>query len=140
MSRNLILKWASLFSLIFIMACSSSKNAYNLEEGDRFPIYPGCEKSVDPRKCFATSLSKFVSKHFDRGIVSREAFNKDKARIVAVFTVTTEGKIADLQIHSPNTAMYLETTRIFALLPKIEPGMFEGELTDVNFSLPITID
>ncbi len=106
---------------------------------DSYPIPAGCEgieDSQEIRQCVIQKLTTFVNENFDSKSVESYA-QKGENRIYVRFIIDTNGSITDIQARGPAVALEIEAKRVIGLIPKMIPGQVNGEVVNVQFSMPI---
>ncbi len=105
------------------------------------PIYPGCKGTkAQIKKCFSSSVNKFVSKKFNADLAQELGLQPGKKRISVQFTVSKSGKIEGIRVRAPHKRLEKEARRVVGLLPKITPGKQRGKAVGVKFNLPIVFE
>lgn len=120
-----------LFLLIPILGLSQN----NLEEP---PIFPGCEKKKNKRKCFHKKLELHILKYF---IYPAEAIvRKEEGRVYVQFVIKSDGSISSIRARAPYKSLERAAIRIISRLSdkKFIPGKVDGKNVDVPFTIPIT--
>lgn len=103
---------------------------------DEVPIFPGCENAVDKRACFQEAMQTHIRKHFN---YPKEAIEKGiQGRVNLMFTITENGTINNLKLRGPDKLLEDEASRIIEKLPNMKPGIYDGKVVRVPFSIPIT--
>ncbi len=108
---------------------------------DQSPIYPGCDENAtleELKKCLSMSIAKHVNEHFDTNIAKNNNLS-GRQRISTMFKINKDGMITDIKVRAPHPNLVTETERVLNLLPKMKPGMYEGRIVTVPYSLPIII-
>ena len=99
------------------------------------PVYPGCEGVTNMRVCFQEQIQKHLAKHFR---YPKLAIKRNLQGTVFVqFTVGKGGYIDNIKTRGPHVVLEEEAKRIISLIPRFKPGVQEGELVRVPFSIPI---
>ncbi|RIV43118.1 M56 family metallopeptidase [Flagellimonas pelagia] len=103
---------------------------------DEAPIFPGCENASDTRECFMESIRTHIRKHFNYPQEAQE--QGIQGRVAIMFTINGEGEIVDIKKRGPSPILEAEAERIIKRLPKMQPGILDGQPAEVVFSIPIT--
>lgn len=104
------------------------------------PVFANCEsEAIDALKtCFNSELQRFLVQNF------KPIFNDDddddddsleKSQIDVLFEVEKTGAIRVLYVGALNTALKVETERVFKMLPIVAPATFNGESVFVQYSI-----
>ncbi|WP_075341504.1 energy transducer TonB [Tenacibaculum agarivorans] len=158
--KNLLLIIAIIFSL---QGIAQNRDKELEEIGfsiiDEPPVFPGCEtlgSKAEQKNCFNMKMRKHVQKTFNLGDVNcidkKKVFNKELniteekciglekgiQRVYILFKIGKEGDIEDIKVNAPHPKLQQEAYRIAKLLPKMKPGLSEGEPVRVSYALPIT--
>jgi len=105
------------------------------------PVFPGCKgNKAQIKKCFSSSIKKFVSKKFNADLAQELGLAPGKKRISVQFTVSKSGKVTDIKVRAPHKRLEKEAKRVVGLLPKITPGKQRGKPVGVKFNLPILFE
>ena len=110
---------------------------------DTYPIYKGCSKKKSNRAlatCFSEKVSKFLSKNFDHNIFEMTNLSDTRYRVLAKFTVDTEGHLKDIKVRGPHALVEQEVRRLLKQLPQMTPAMLNGKPLDMQFTLPIWLN
>jgi hypothetical protein len=125
------------FSLIiFILSQSIFSQENNTE---KFPVFPACQKSQDSEleNCFYTQLQDFVYSNFKvPADLQQRNFN---GKIITLFEVDTTGTFNVLYIDAMYPELIVETKRVFAAIPKIDPPTFQGKPTYAKYTISIAV-
>ncbi|MCB0373307.1 MAG: TonB family protein, partial [Muricauda sp.] len=103
---------------------------------DEVPIFPGCEDAEDKAACFNEKIQEHIRKNFHYPEAAQE--QGIQGRVSTIFRIDSKGNIVDIKMRGPHELLEKETERILAKLPRMKPGMHEGEVVTVPFSIPIT--
>lgn len=99
------------------------------------PVFPGCEKSGDKKKCFQEQIQKHIRKNFRYPEIAQEL--GIQGRVSVVFVIQKDGSIGDIRMRGPDKNLEKEALRIIEKLPKMTPGKQRGRPVKVPFSIPI---
>ena len=105
---------------------------------EEVPVYPGCEKvpKSELRKCFQEQIQRHIARNFRYPM---EAQTRNiQGRVFVQFMIAKEGCVAAIRTRGPHPLLEAEARRIISLLPRISPGLIDGEKVNVPFSIPIT--
>lgn len=118
----------------FSQSVSNQSTEHQLET---FPIYKGCERSKDAKKCF----SKKIKSHFSKKLHSSKFKNLKPGvkRIFIVFRINEEGKIDSVKVRAPHPKIETEAIRVLHLIPNFIPGTLNNKPIAVKYSLPIAL-
>jgi len=107
------------------------------------PIGRGCKKfngdNKGLRKCLSKNVRSYVVKKFDKDVIKKVKGKGIKCtnRIYVSFYYNEEGKPEDVEAIASHPLLEKEAIRVVKKLPKVKPGMKNGEPTRVRFMLPI---
>ncbi|PCE65962.1 M56 family metallopeptidase [Sediminicola luteus] len=103
---------------------------------EKVPVFPGCENDTDPRACFQREIQKHIRENFR---YPEEAQQQGiQGRVSVLFTVDTDGSIANVRLRGPHKLLETEAARIISELPQMTPGEQKGKKVQVPFAIPIT--
>jgi len=104
------------------------------------PVFKGCEglSQEENKKCFISSIQKFVSKRFDVDLAQNLSLRSGTYKIFAQFVISKTGNISEIKIKAPHPKLEKEAFRIIEKLPQFTPGMQRKVPVNVKFTLPIT--
>ena len=108
---------------------------------DKAPIYPGCEDLAnfeEQKQCFSKNIQQFVAQNFNIDLAQNLDLKSGKKRIFTMFIIDNSGNITDIRARAPHKALEEEAIRVIKLLPKMTPGVKDGEYVNTKYSLPIT--
>ncbi len=100
------------------------------------PVFPGCERAKDKRKCFNEKMNKHIRKNFRYPEIAQEL--GVQGRVYVQFTIQKDGSIGNVRMRGPDKNLEKEAARIIGKLPKMTPGKQRGRAVRVPFSIPIT--
>lgn len=100
------------------------------------PVFPGCEKAKDKKKCFNEKIQKHIRKNFRYPEIAQEM--GVQGRVSVMFTIQKDGSIGNVRMRGPDKNLEKEAARIIGKLPKMTPGKQRGRAVRVPFSVPIT--
>ncbi len=103
---------------------------------DQVPIFPGCEGALDKTACFNEKMQTHIVKNFSYPAVAKK--DGIQGRVTLVFTISKTGEIEKIRKRGPHKLLEAEAERIIKRLPKMKPGIHEGEKVNVPYSIPIT--
>ncbi len=103
------------------------------------PVYPGCEglEGKEAKSCTQKKIQKFVAENFNKSIASELGIKDKNVRILTQFTIDKNGKISNIKTRSKYKKLAEEAKRVIATLPQMKPGMYEGKIIKVVYTLPI---
>lgn len=103
---------------------------------ENVPVFPDCENDADKRGCFFENMREHIRKNFN---YPKEAQEKGiQGQVNTMFTIDEKGAIINLKMRGPDSLLTNEAARIISRLPIMKPGIHEGEVVKVAFSIPIT--
>ena len=100
------------------------------------PVFPGCERAKDKKKCFNEKIQKHIKKNFRYPEIAQEM--GVQGRVSVMFTIQKDGSIGNVRMRGPDKNLEKEAARIIGKLPKMTPGKQRGRAVRVPFSVPIT--
>ena len=134
----LILSWSVCFGQQDSLGYHDGK-MFNvaLEKGFGIPpVFPGCEKKKNKRKCFQKKMLNHISKNFQYPEIAQKI--GIEGRVYVQFVIDKDGSITGIRTRGPDKNLEKEANRIIAKLPKMTPGKQRGRPVRVPFSIPIT--
>lgn len=102
------------------------------------PIFPGCQNALDKSKCMILKINEFVRKNFDVGFGSQLDLS-GRNRVVVQFTIDKYGNVTEVSAEGPHRSLEDEAIRVIKNLPKMTPGVQNGQNIDMSYDLPINI-
>jgi len=104
---------------------------------DRIPLFVSCKARdrAHNERCF----QKKIEKHIKRTFVYPEFAlkNKIKGEVKVYGTILKSGYFKVNSLSGPHISLNSEAKRIMESLPKLKPGLCNGEPVDVPYSIPI---
>ncbi len=128
-------------TIMTMIATSSEKNAMQIESKRK--IADETFVLVDKMPTFqGGNLNDFRTYIMSRVRYPAEAINKKiSGRVVANFTVDTQGKVTDVRIlQTPDRILSEEVIRVLSQSPAWTPGEQDGQLVKVKFTIPVEFD
>ncbi|WP_375323418.1 TonB family protein [Flagellimonas sp. GZD32] len=108
----------------------------SFNEVDEVPIFPGCEDAADKKACFQEKMQAHIRKNFHYPEVAQE--QGIQGRVAILINIGMDGLINDIKLKGSNSLLNDEARRIMEKLPKMQPGIDQGQETEVLYSIPIT--
>ena len=106
---------------------------------EKVPLYPGCETvfgNKARKKCMSEKVSRHVNTKFNTDLALKiNAYGKHK--VIVKFKIDKTGSVKDIKAITPILVFEVEAKRVINLLPKMKPGIQDGEVVEVPYSLPI---
>lgn len=103
------------------------------------PLFKACIKSSDVKKmeCFNTRMMSHIQRNFNYPQKAAEA--NIQGKVWVSFIIDKNGEIKNVKSRGPKDGVLLEkeAERMVTKLPKFKPGMHDGEITNVQYTLPI---
>jgi len=127
-----------LILLISINSFSQSELQHSTEHhSETFPIYKGCKKAKDAKKCF----SKKINAHFTNKFRTSNFPNIKPGlkRVFILFRINETGGIDSVRVRAPHKKIKKEALRVLDLIPKFSPGTLNNKPIAVKYSLPMVI-
>lgn len=105
------------------------------------PIFPGCKgNKAELKKCLQEKIMDHVGKNFDTNLTNELGLEEGKKRVIVLFSIDRNGKIAKVQARGPHTRLEKEAIRVVKKLPKMIPAKQRGVPVGVKYTLPITLE
>ena len=105
------------------------------------PIFPGCKgNKVELKKCLQKKIMDHVGKNFDTNLTNELGLEEGKKRVIVLFSIDRNGKIAKVQARGPHARLEKEAIRVVQKLPKMIPAKQRGRPVGVKYTLPITLE
>lgn len=100
------------------------------------PIFPGCEDVSEKKDCFNEKMQQHIRDNF---LYPQEAIdNNIEGRVFILLVISKTGEITNIRSRGPDELLINEALRIMNLLPKMTPGIQNGQNVNVPYSIPIT--
>jgi len=133
-------KTLSLFCFILSFSCfSQSESETKFTPLEKAPVYKGCNKSwsnAELKQCMSKKLTKLINRKFNTRMATQLGL-KGRQRIFVAFKINTKGKVVDIKVRAPHPKLQKEAERVIKQIPKLKPGMADGEPVTVPYALPI---
>ena len=100
------------------------------------PVFPGCEKKKNKRKCFQKKMLNHISKNLQYPVIAQKM--NIQGRVYVQFIIDTDGSATGIRSRGPHKTLEREANRIIQKLPKMTPGKHRGKPVRVPFFIPIT--
>ena len=150
MKNSLILAFTPfLFLTLFTISANSAyglnlentqEELIKLQDLEKVPVFPGCDKynskNSDLRGCMSSKISKFIQTNF-RTSLAKGLGLSGRQRISVIFKINKKGKVVDAKARAPHPRLVKEAIRVVNMLPKMKPGIHNGEAVVVPYSIPI---
>ena len=107
----------------------------------KVPVFPGCEgNNQELKDCFNKKMQQHFQKKFDADLPNELGLSPGKKRVIMIFKIDKTGNVTDVMTKAPHPMLDKEAHRIIKLLPKMDPGIHQGEPVGVRYTLPMRID
>ena len=113
----------------------TSGKVYSFDSLDAIPYFNSCKRKDE--SCFHNKLMQHINENF---YYPEEAIDKNiQGRVMVNFTIDKEGDVLDIVAKGPVNGGILEeaTISLFSMLPKLSPGIINGQKVNSEFSFPI---
>ncbi|WP_394747526.1 energy transducer TonB [Spongiimicrobium salis] len=109
------------------------KDAILFDEVDAIPVYLGCEElsQEESKQCFTDSFNSLIASEFNMDIPNRLEI-KGPQSVEVFFMVNKDGTVSHRKVREPNVVILAEIVRVLKLMPKLKPGMQDGEIVNVR--------
>jgi len=107
---------------------------------DQPPIFNGCEgydNYRDIKKCLSLNMQRYVAAHFDYKVHELTNLPAKDYKMFVTFKIDKNGAIKNVEARGPHQEMEWEAERVVKSIPKMKPGIHEGEPVNVKYALPI---
>ena len=127
------------FLLLIILVFSVSLQAQDLDDYEKWPVFPDCENEEIKQlpSCFEEQLLQFIFNNFEVPQVVKD--DNYKGDIYVLFEVDKEGNFIVNYVDAVYEELKTKTQLLFAELPKIKPATYNGKPTYKQFSYSIKI-
>lgn len=108
---------------------------------EQVPLIEGCESVYnlkEQKECFSNKINEHVMKNFNTDLANNLGLEKGVKRIFVQFKIDTNGDVIDVRARAPHKDLETEAIRVIKSLPKMVPGIHNGRVVNVPYSLPIT--
>lgn len=94
---------------------------------------------IDKKPCFIggeNAMAQYINENLKYPAAAQ--YMKKEGRVVVRFTIDTAGKVKNVRtVESFDKSCDIEAKRVVAAMPNWEPALFEGQLADCEYTLPI---
>ena len=135
-----------------ILVTNNGLNNPELEEGmklveipyaviEQVPVFSGCGAlpKEEQKKCTTDKITQYVSNNFNTKLGNSLGL-EGRIRISTMFKINKEGYVEGIRARAPHPDLEKETIRVISSLPQMQPGMHEGKVITVPYSLPIVFE
>ncbi|MBI9041944.1 energy transducer TonB [Lutibacter sp.] len=99
---------------------------------------PNSEKEI-LKKCVKNSITSHVNKTFNAGLAYKLGLKSGLHKIDVSFIISINGEIVNITTEGNNKELNAEAIKVINRLPKMTPGMVNGKIVNVKYSLPIVL-
>ena len=103
---------------------------------DTPPVFPGCEKEQDKKKCFMNSVNKFVTRRIDSETFSKLGLKSGILKIHSTFIINQEGKVSNIKVTTENAKVSEIYTKVIESLPLMTTGKMKEKAINTKYVLP----
>ena len=150
MKNSLILFCSSILISILLTNSATSSNELNLEneqeevikfsDVEKPPFYiDWCTSNISKdkiRECTDSGIKLFAKTNFNTEIAA-DLNLSGYQRITSAFIIDKSGKIDNIRVRASHPDLEKEALRVINLIPKMEPGIQNGEAVSTSYLLPI---
>lgn len=113
----------------------------SMEMADKAPIFPGCEGQGGMAlvRCTSNKINDYIKDHIDYDKLSRAGLPKGNQRIFLKFRITDRGEVENIVVRAPLVQLEQEVSRILRILPKMEPGIFNGAVAPIEYNVGLVV-
>ncbi len=132
MKKLIIMSLMAVFGLTTVSAQKTvvaEKNPQVFDVVEQMPEYPGGIKALFDYLC-------------ENVMYPADAENqKIEGRVIATFIVETDGSISNIEVVKPVfPSLDAEAVRVLSAMPKWKPGMQNGKVVRVKYTVPISFN
>jgi hypothetical protein len=109
---------------------------------ESIPIFPGCDNSKEikeAQKCFSIGVQKHFARKFNTSLPNRLGLSSGRKKVLIAFKINKDGDVTDIKVKAPHKKIKKEVIRVIKKLPKMKPGVQNGEKKDIKYSIPFTL-
>ncbi|MFN3908509.1 MAG: energy transducer TonB [Flavobacterium sp.] len=124
-------------TLVFAQEVNMVKDGILIPKVELYPIFPGCEDLEASKQpdCFQEKLKEHLQKN---QTYPKEAIKqKIQGRVYVTFIIDKQGDVVINHVRAPHESLGKEAKRVILLLPKMKPGMYQGNAIDTPFTIPL---
>lgn len=100
------------------------------------PVWPGCEKTENPKICFKEKLTRHLRENYK--FPKDASGNLIRGKSVVSFDINERGMPEITKVEGPKQELNAEAKRIILSIPKMKPGELAGKPTAVSYKVPFT--
>ena len=127
----------SFLLLLFFTSTTWAQEYVSIEDIDTPPAFRDC-KNLDGnerRNCFYQEFSAYIKQNL---IYPPEVILKNlNSRVYASFMIDQNGKVMNVMARGEYPSLEQEAIRLITKLPKLSPGMQDGEKVTTSVNIPI---
>jgi uncharacterized protein YlzI (FlbEa/FlbD family) len=120
----------------------SDKDIYPFDFVEIIPITIDCNPKSEKeilKKCVENSVTSHVNKTFNAGLAYKLGLKSGLYKIYVSFIISISGEIVNITTEGNNKKLNDEAIKVINRLPKMTPGMINGKIVNVKYSLPIVL-
>ena len=150
MKNSLLLAFISILISILLTNSANSSNELNLEneqeevikfsDVEKPPFYiDWCTSNISKdkiRECTDSGIKLFAKTNYNTEIAA-DLNLSGYQRITSAFIIDKSGKIDNIRVRASHPDLEKEALRVINLIPKMEPGIQNGEAVSTSYLLPI---
>ena len=104
---------------------------------EKAPLWPGCESSEDPKKCFNQKLMEHVKSNYKYPRNDKGEFIRGK--VVVKMHIDEEGKTVINTVKGDKKEIIAAVKEMLKKMPKMKPGTRGGKPTKISYTLPLNL-
>lgn len=101
------------------------------------PVWPGCEKSNNPKTCFNQKLMEHVRAHYE--YPKNEDGEYVRGKVTLKIAIDEEGKVVLKSVKAQHPEVKEAATEMVGKMPEMEPASRNGEPREVSYTIPLTL-
>lgn len=120
----------------------NDEDIYQFDFVEIVPITIDCNPKSEKeilKKCVENSITSHVNKTFNAGLAYKLGLKSGLHKIYVSFIISISGEIVNITTEGNNKKLNNEAIKVINRLPKMTPGMINGKIVNVKYSLPIVL-
>lgn len=107
---------------------------------DKAPVFPGCEgkMGIPLVKCTSSKINNYIGTNINQDNLKGKNLPHGNQKIKIYFTITKQGKIADVSVQNQYQILKDEVTRVVKSLPAMSPALYEKIKVPINYHVTLT--
>lgn len=129
-------------AFLFVTAVGFSQEGVKVEKNkvtikQTPPVWPGCEKSADVKKCFNQKLMTHIRENYK--YPKNDAGEYVRGKVTIKLEINEKGEAVIKSLEGDKPEVKAAVRNMIEAMPKMKPGMSGGKPSAVSYTIPLNL-